>query len=442
MDISALCFSKEVGPYLGRVVVGIACSGGADSMFLLHALKNSFPARDLLVLHFNHKQRGESSDDDANFVAAVSAQMGLKCVIGEWENAIPHASEGRLRAARLAFFAQQPVEVICFGHQLEDIAETLLMRLTRGSGSEGLSAPRPISRVGQQTFLRPLLNISRSNIRAALHEHGIAWREDSSNDNEDYFRNRIRKQILPILAEQADPLRGMARSRMLLEEDNTAVDFWLNSIVNVNNSQLDCTPLIGLPKALFRRALNRHLRSEPHALELDSNAVDLLLEHMYQQQTFQLNIGQHTFLVYEDHVLQVREKKVFNFPVLAVPQNTALYWPDGSHIFIESTPLTADLRTRLSSKTLNNTIEIYCKPQDILARTWVDGDAYKPIGMHGHKKVQDLFTDRKISKWVRHSLPVFCSSDGQILWIPGLPPADDSKLSLQDTAALHLVWSR
>lgn len=126
--------------------IGVAVSGGADSVYLLLALWADEALRPRLrVLHYNHRVRGEAADGDAAFVQALSAALGVACVVGV-RRGIGLASEAELRSARLEFFAQQRValglRVIATAHHLDDVVESMLMRLARGAGLAGLAAPR------------------------------------------------------------------------------------------------------------------------------------------------------------------------------------------------------------------------------------------------------------------------------------------------------------
>jgi tRNA(Ile)-lysidine synthase len=182
----------------GAKRIGVAVSGGADSVFLLHALADLRLAA--AVLHVNHKLRGEESDRDEHFVRVLAAEKGLAVhvavrPIGEGN------TEQEARRARYAFFAESIAARICdsvaTGHTIDDQAETVLGRFLRGAGTAGLSGILPVTAKG---IIRPLLNMRRTDIRNWLKERGLAWQEDCSNENTAFLRNRIRHQIMPQLA--------------------------------------------------------------------------------------------------------------------------------------------------------------------------------------------------------------------------------------------------
>ena len=186
-------------------VLGIACSGGADSVCTALLLWAHFPdLRDRFrILHFDHGLRGEESKGDEVFVKGLAEGLGLGFFSDQWKlsGKNSHPSEAEARTARVDFFhkilKREEGRQIIFGHHLNDVAETFLMRLSRGSGSAGLASPRPIQEGANGfTHLRPLLTLRRSEIISALRDCRILWREDSSNLEDVYFRNRIRNGLL------------------------------------------------------------------------------------------------------------------------------------------------------------------------------------------------------------------------------------------------------
>jgi tRNA(Ile)-lysidine synthase len=149
------------------------------------------------------------------------------------------------------------------GHQRDDVAETLLMRLARGSGAGGLAAPRPVQAGPQgRIHVRPLLDLAKSEIIRALRAAGAPWREDATNAGGGYFRNRIRNSVIPAWSRAAgrDALAGAARSRELLEEDDSALEKLVDRLKPVTpGGKLDVRQLADQPRALARRALHRWL---------------------------------------------------------------------------------------------------------------------------------------------------------------------------------------
>lgn len=288
---------------------GVAFSGGADSLALLLLLWAHWPERrrQLRALHFNHRLRGAASRADAEFCRQVSRALGIELVGGVWRAARKDASEAEARAARLAFFARH-ARVLWFGHQQDDIAESMLMRLARGSGAGGLAAPRSVQAIRQNRLhLRPLLPLQKAEIVAGLRAAGAVWREDASNDGDRYFRNRIRRAVVPrwVAAAQRDALAGAARSRQLLEEDDTALEEWLDDLlVPGPRGTLRLDRLAGKPRALWRRALHRWLAQEPRAGKISRAAFEALLAALERGRRTRHSLGRLGFAVTDGCVLR------------------------------------------------------------------------------------------------------------------------------------------
>jgi tRNA(Ile)-lysidine synthase len=200
----------------------------------------------------------------------------------------------------MAFF-EKHARVVWLGHQQDDIAETFFMRLARGSGTGGLAAPRPIQPLpGKRFHVRPMLSLKKSQIVAALRVARISWREDSTNAGRDFLRNRIRRDVLPawVEAAQRDALAGAARSRALLEEDDSALDALVDELEPLDRRRrLELTKLAGKPRALWRRALHRWLAAQPRAGELSRQAFDALLDVIERRQRTRHSLGREGFAV-------------------------------------------------------------------------------------------------------------------------------------------------
>jgi tRNA(Ile)-lysidine synthase len=287
----------------------VALSGGADSLALLLLLWAHWPERRgrLVALHFNHRLRGRAAEADAKFCARVCAGLGVPLRVGDWRRArrsraLP--SEAAARAARQAFFAREMgrlgARLLWLAHQQDDVAETMLMRLARGSGTDGLAAPRPVQPQGDgRVYLRPLLTVKKAELTAALRAAGAGWREDATNAGDDYFRNRIRRAVLPAWTKAAerDALAGAALARERLEEDNAALEAWLDRLVPVKHRQLDLAKLAGLPRAIWRRALHRWLRVVRPDTDLSRQGFEQLLALMERGRLSRFSLGVSGFAV-------------------------------------------------------------------------------------------------------------------------------------------------
>ncbi len=285
-----------------RVQWYIAFSGGADSLALLLLLWAHWPERRgrMRALHFDHRLRGAASRADALFCRKVSKTLGVDFVAKAWRGVRASASEAEARAARMAFFERQG-RVLWLGHQQDDVAESLLMRLARGSGAGGLAAPRPVQPMpGNRIRLRPLLSIQKAEVVSALCAVKIPWREDATNAGAAYFRNRIRHTVMPawIRAAERDAVAGAARSRELLEEDDAALEAWVaGEPTRSPGGGLLLSTLTGKPRGFIRRALHRWLAESRRGNHLSRQAFDALLVALERGQPTRHSLGREGFAV-------------------------------------------------------------------------------------------------------------------------------------------------
>jgi tRNA(Ile)-lysidine synthase len=293
----------------------VALSGGADSLALLLLVWAHWPEHreSLVALHFDHRLRGRASTEDARFCERVCVALGVCFIGGVWAAARKGASEAEARAARFAFFqrtlTRRRIRTLWLGHQEDDIAETMLMRLARGSGSSGLSAPRPLQLMpAGRLHVRPLLTLNKVEIVSALREVGGCWREDASNETGDYYRNRIRREALPhwcAAAEDRDALAGAALSRELLEEDDAALEGWVDTIapLSVDGRRLDVKVLHDKPRAVVRRALYRWLGAQADTGDLSRQGFATLLAAVENGRFTRFSLGRSGFAVIRKGVL-------------------------------------------------------------------------------------------------------------------------------------------
>jgi tRNA(Ile)-lysidine synthase len=296
----------------------VAFSGGADSLALLLLLWAHWPehrAR-LVALHFNHRLRGAAADADERFCRRVCRGLGVRVRVGRWKNRRSGASEEEARTARFAFFDRTMLRIgaraLWLGHQQDDIAETMLMRLARGSGTAGLAAPRPVQRVGSQLRVRPLLTVKKEEVVARLRESRIPWREDRTNAGRMYFRNRVRHQVLPAWqkAAERDVLAGVALARERLEEDDSALDAWVEELRPWGRGGvLNVAILQNRPRALARRALHRWLLAQPLAGDLSRQGFEDLLAAVVAGQSTRRSLGRNGFALIKNGRLRFERRR-------------------------------------------------------------------------------------------------------------------------------------
>jgi len=282
--VRAAAAQKALLPEGGLVVLGL--SGGPDSVCLFHILcelakgeKPETPHFHLVCAHVNHGLRGEESDSDEVFVRELCAKNNILVEIGRADTPkiakdMGASIEEAGRAARYAFFdeickrkkerlgLQNGVCAIALAHNADDRAETALMRILRGTGTDGLDGV-PVKRASEAGFaiVRPLLDISRAEIESYLSENDFEYRIDSTNAETDVFRNRIRNEILPALSEAAglDVKQSLLRLARNAAEDREYFAVLCEALLNENfkENSLPVDLLMRLHPALRHRLLVR-----------------------------------------------------------------------------------------------------------------------------------------------------------------------------------------
>ncbi len=440
---------------------GLACSGGADSLCLLLLLYGHFPERRsrMSVLHFNHRLRGQDSDGDADRVDSVAAALGLDCRAARWTQAPPagNATEEAARAARFGFFYRALKEtggrVLFFGHQRDDVAETLLIRLSRGSGTAGLAAPRPVHTfAGGRVHLRPLLALGAEEIRSAMRELGISWSEDASNQEPSYYRNRIRRTVIPEWQKAApsDVAAGAAAARELLEEDDEALEECVDQLLpeTAPDRPFPARILRAEPAAIRRRALNRWLTANGLRKHLNEKAFQRLLEAVCGSAPFRCSAGPE-FLEYDGDSLCRRSAGAAR-PAwtgeVGCPLDVELHLPGESMLRIVLEELDAETKAAILGGMPDPSVEAFLdagavESSLLRVRPWREGDRYRPLGAPGSRKLQDAFTDRGISSGERRKLPVVCLVTGTIAWCPGLIPDERVRIKESTKHVVRLTYA-
>jgi tRNA(Ile)-lysidine synthase len=437
----------------------LACSGGADSVFMLCVLAVHAEELDLQlhVAHYNHRWRGEESKADAAFVEELADVFQLPYYGGSRADNEAAFTETTARLFRLEFLrniAQQTQsECIVFGHQLDDIIETQLQRIARGCGSDGLAAPRPISRFEQYpTHVRPLLHLRAREIRMALHSAGIPWREDSSNNDLNIARNALRQVIIPDLTDALgrDPSVGAARSRRLLEEDAAALDLLAREYLPqayAHEATLPRERLRSVPVALLRRGLSEWLRAHGLLGSIAAPAMDILIDVLRSdRESYRMSAGAH-FIVIDAETLAWEHSDVKEMHQVIIPATLQIDEPiflsTGALMAAEVLELDSRLRQRIEAGEVEPGTEAFIAFDDELSlqlRGWLPGDRFQPLGAPGSKKLKNWFIDRRIPQAERKMLPLVLNATDTIIWVPGFPPAESCKILPTTKRALRLTY--
>lgn len=410
-----------------KVVVGV--SGGADSICLLNILKSLKEYKlDLIVAHLNHGLRGAESDRDEKFVEKTAGELGL-FYVSERADVEGYKSENNLstedaaRQLRYRFFQkllkEKQAHKIATAHNLEDQAETVLIRFLRGSGSQGLSGIPPVN----NNIVRPLIEITREEIKKFLISENISWVEDSSNSSTEFTRNRIRHELLPVLKEYNPRIAEvLARSTDLFRSECELIDIHAESYFDSIFTQkhfgfLAMTEAYkeqhkALRYSMIRKCIEK-LKGDLKAVSLSQIlSIDEQIHSKNASSEFSLpgslmfSKGHGLFVISESSFKNLNfsyriddfgESKYENeFTIITENSSDRTGWLDESVAF-------------LSSKKIDFPITV---------RSFKPGDRFRPLGSKGFKKIKDYFIDQKVPRFLRKSIPVF-ESGGEILWVGG-----------------------
>ena len=444
-------------PQCTRVLV--ACSGGADSVFMLCQLWAQAEALgiELVLAHYNHRWRGEDSSIDAKFVRDLARRLDCRFVSADRPDKEAAFTETTARALRLDFLRTAAQEHACgciaFGHQQDDILETQLQRLGRGSGADGLAAPRPVHVFeAYPTHIRPVLHLRAGDIRMALNACEIPWREDISNDDVGISRNALRRRVIPGLMDALarDVSAGAARSRFLLEEDATALDLLAREHLPdafKASPELNRNALRAAPRALTRRALSAWLSAHDLIQSVSAPAMDLLMDAVYATKRKNRLSAGAVYLVLDDATVKFEPAREADagrtVDTCLIEAGESIILSTGALLETEVVALNDALRGVILTGGIDEKLQAYIAVEEGQAfevRGWQPGDRFRPIGAPGTKKLKDWFIDRHIPVKERKLLPLVISSSGEIIWVPGFPPAEALKISAKTKLALRLTY--
>ena len=411
------------GPVLAAV------SGGADSMALMHLLHRA--GVPCAVACFDHQTRRGESAEDGRFVAEAAGKLGLPVHLGGADIAALATASGEsfemaARRARYAFLIDTAhthgYAAIATGHHSDDQAETVLLRLLRGSSPSGL-AGIPAQREEKGIFIiRPLLELSRIELRAWLEAEDISWREDVTNAETDVLRNRVRHDLLPLLARDFNPgvKESLKRLATLQRLDDALLELLARQAwqpCEEETGRVVRAAFRTLDPALQFRALTSRIRRAGAEADFETlaRAVMFIVDGTAGKQ-IDLGNGIALFLSGEHAVFGPLAAEVHVHEVrLSVPgMATAFGRPFEAHGLEVPPP---------------EPLTEYCHAgrqvfdADALGEAFVirhrrPGDRIRALGMNGTRKLKDLFNDRGLTRPERDQQLVV-ESGGEIIWIPG-----------------------
>jgi tRNA(Ile)-lysidine synthase len=405
-----------------------AVSGGADSVALARVLLELREELGvvLAVAHFNHLARGQASDADEAFVFDLAKRHELEFHVGrrdvaEYARSEQLSMEAAGRRLRYAWLAQvardHRFSSVATAHTGDDQAETVLMKFLRGAGTKGLAGIYPVVEAGACRLVRPLLQVSRSEVEAYLTSLDQPWREDETNLDHRFRRNRIRHELLPLLEREYNPnLRQVLREAA--EINRAEEDEWAQRTrtvldgLRVENTRLRLTDFAALSLAMQRRVLK--LFREAHLLVADFAHVEKLrrcaLGEMQRVELSQdwLACRRGDCLTLEGPG-NVAAAESYSY-LLPVPGEVAI--PEIGCV-IQAVPVPAQFAVTAAPGTLLRADLI---GPALRVRNWQHGDRYHPAYSGSAEKLKRLFAEKKIPAEQRVSWPVVLKG-AEIVWV-------------------------
>lgn len=453
----------------------VAVSGGVDSIVLLQAL---YELRDelsisLAVAHLDHRLRTDSHED-ARFVKKRAEELGLPIVL-KAVNVAAFIKKHKLspeegaREVRYNFLRSAARKLkackIALGHTLNDQVETFLMRLLRGAGLEGLRGIPPV----REEFIRPLIECPREEILKFAQARKLKFRQDYTNLETKYFRNKIRLELLPLL-EQYNPnvLRAIARTEELLREAGAYLEAQAYEKLkaatlsrNTDSITLSRTKLLNQPKILqeliVRQAIE-HAKGDLREIEF-VHVKEVLKELEGHKSRSQLHLpGGLLFERRADEIIFSKSPKPraksqpYEFPLSLEGTNILpeIGWRfelqlqtrfARSHVNTFTSQRRANLQTCKLANGFEELIDYDKIKLPLFVRNRRRGDRFVPLGMRARKKLQDFFVDEKVPAHERDEIPLLCDQR-DIIWVVGMRLSDEYKVTPRTKRVLKITATK
>jgi tRNA(Ile)-lysidine synthase len=442
----------------GAIVV-VAVSGGPDSLCLLDVMHRL--GFQITLAHFNHGLRPDA-DADAVHVQRVAENLGVPFVLGGADVRAAAAAEGksleeaarRLRYAFLFTTARQiGAQAVVVGHTADDQVETVLMHFIRGAGLQGLRgmAYRTVLPAFDPSIpvARPLLDVWREEILAYVSSTGLTPLHDTTNESLDFFRNRLRHELIPALESYNPRLREVVwRSAQALSSDYELLQELIRSewegavreqtedYIAFEAARLATSPR-GLQRQLLRQAVEHLAPDAQITFELLERAASFSAD----ASRFQTDLTAGLSLFREGQIIYV-VRDAHKLPLEAWPQMTAdsdairISLPQrvdlaGGWHFVAQSPVTRDASPWLPGPT-QDPFRVWLDadglPEHLELRVRRPGDRFQPLGLEGHsQKLSDFLINAKVPSRARVRWPLLCAGD-DVIWIPGLRAGERHRL--------------
>ncbi len=397
-----------------KVVIGI--SGGADSVALTYLLKET--KHEIILAHLNHNLRKEESNKDEQFVKNLAKKLNITCITESKKIPNNKNLENNAREIRYEFLEKvrqkYNAKFIAVGHHKDDQIETILMHKKRGAGLRGLQGMN----YQKDKIIRPLLDISKKEILNFLKKNNIKYRTDESNFDTKYERNKLRHEVIPKLKKEnsnfeKDILKEGKNAEKKLKIISKKAKIWIKKQIINNQFQ----------HQLFSK-LNNDLKSE------------IIIQLLGQKDLYRKNIDQLINFINKGKTGKKIEIK--GTKILVEYKNVIISHYCRDAINRVSTEICTSTKTQITKTdtTWHNYKISSTSKEKLFVRSWKKGDKFSPTGMTGTKKLQDFFTDKKIPRNKRKTIPIIVDKDDNILSIADLR-YDKKGIKLKDDIVIE-----
>ena len=433
--------AMELFPAKSSILVAV--SGGLDSMVLLHslnALSGKYSWR-IAVAHFNHGLRGPESDADQCLVSKFSEQLKLKITLGDWiKDPKPIKEQGLEMAARerrYEFLSKAAIKHRCkyiaTAHHADDQAETFLWRMMRGSGGEGLGGMRPLSPLTKKTEIRlarPLISVNRSNIKEYADDNAVPFREDSSNSDPKFLRNKIRRKLIPYLKKNfsSEIQTSIRQSQNLVSTDSDYVKQSAREWIDSDKR----TPFSILHVAVQRWAIWHQL------IELGVEPQFHLIESLRTSpdQLVSLNPTERIGCD-RNGIIHLQPIKPLAF---SKKQKAIKIGPQWAKHEFSNLAISCRITQKRPSGFDGELFDADKLSKKIILRHWKPGDRFQPIGCNFDSKLQDIYTNSKVGAAEKRTRILACNDSGIPFWVQGLRIGEMAKITPNTKRYLSWKW--
>lgn len=397
-------------------VVVVATSGGPDSMCLLNLLCELDVK--IVVAHVNHKLRCES-EEEAKFVEDFSLEHNLIYEYMEIKEYNGDNLESEAREKRYAFFneliSKYQANYLMTAHHGDDLMETILMRLTRGSSLKGYSGFKKEIDMGNYKLVRPLITLTKNDILEYMDDNHLKYYIDKSNYSKEYTRNRYRLDCLPFFKkENKDVHLKFLKFSEELDKANNFIDNYISNLIDTLKYKdgLNINTLQGLDSFVLQRVIEYELsKMYPNDLFLinDKHTEAVINLVNSNKSNLKVNLPNNIIAIKEYDVLKIINKD--NSDEFYYELNDYVYIPGGIIKKVDKSELKSNYVIRLNSEYLE---------LPLIVRSRNVGDKMEVKNLNGSKKIKDILIDSKVPILKRNIIPIVTDSKNNILWVPGV----------------------